>query len=144
MGEELGRRLGRAVEASGVEIDAIVPVPTAITRRWRRGVDHTAALARGVSSALVLPVEAPLWRVPHPTQRAVAPSQRRANVRRTFRLKPWGRAGVAGRTVLLVDDVATTHSTLIEAARALRLLARVHDIVVGVVAVADAKRRDPS
>jgi ComF family protein len=101
------------------EWDVLVPVPLHWTRRWRRGFNQAEVLARGVGRGLGIPVStAALSRV-----RATPPQQgdaeaRRRNVRDAFRVRRPGR--VAGRRILLVDDVFTTGATANAAARALR------------------------
>ena len=47
------------------------------------------------------------------------PAERRANVKRAFSVRANARATLTGARVLLVDDVLTTGSTTIEAARPL-------------------------
>jgi ComF family protein len=98
----------------------VIPVPLHWWRRFRRGYNQAEALAAAI--AVRLKVEhRPGWlrRVrPTPSQAQLAKSARRTNVRGAFRAAR--RARLAGRTVLLVDDVLTTGSTAGEAARALR------------------------
>jgi predicted amidophosphoribosyltransferase len=89
-------------------------------RRWRRGYNQSAALARGIATRLGLPCH-PSWlrRIRNtPQQTHQTPAGRKANVRGAFRTRPG--APVRGRTILLVDDVMTTGVTASEAARALR------------------------
>jgi ComF family protein len=98
----------------------VIPVPLHWWRHFRRGYNQAEALAAAI--AVRLKVEhRPGWlrRVrPTPSQAQLAKSARRTNVRGAFRAAR--RARLAGRTVLLVDDVLTTGSTAGEAARALR------------------------
>jgi ComF family protein len=98
--------------------DALVPVPLHWARRWRRGFNQAEVLARAVARRHGLPVLPRVLRRP----RATPPQQgdveaRRRNVRDAF----VGRAGprVAGRRLLLVDDVFTTGATVDACARAL-------------------------
>jgi ComF family protein len=100
-------------------VDLIVPVPLHWWRRWRRGYNQSAALARGLASILGLPVSFCLRRTRNtPQQTRQVASARRDNVRGAFRARRSSR--LKGRSVLLVDDVLTTGSTASEAARALR------------------------
>ena len=79
-----------------------------------------------------MPHEAALRRVKPVSQHAQpSASARRENIRGAFAARP--RASLAGRAVLLVDDVMTTGATAAEAARVLRA-AGVARVVVAVLA----------
>lgn len=123
LGFELGRELGRRVRSAGfvggeASNAIVVPVPTSLRRRLSRGIDHSAVIARGVSWELNIPLRFPLGRRHRPSQRAVAVSDRVRNVSGSMFLKR--RSGIAGRTIVLVDDVMTTGATMRVASRALR------------------------
>jgi ComF family protein len=100
------------------EWDVLVPVPLHWRRRWHRGFNQAEVLARAVGRRLGLPV-APraLARVRATPPQQGDPEARRHNVRDAFRVRRVGR--VAGRRVLLIDDVFTTGATANAAARAL-------------------------
>lgn len=118
----LGRLMGEGwttLSPSNLEIDLIVPVPLHPTRQRHRGYNQAALLARELGAHLQRPVvEETLVRV-----KATAPQvelgaeERRANVHNAFRCKD---SSLAGKRVLLVDDVCTTGSTLDSACLALR------------------------
>lgn len=126
-GEGLAELLGEcwAKEAAAcfvsLHFDVLVAVPLHWRRRLRRGYNQSAALCRGLATYLGVPCH-PSWlrRVRHTPQQTsrVTPAGRKANVRDAFRARPG--APLAGRTILLVDDVMTTGATASEAARALR------------------------
>jgi ComF family protein len=118
----LGELWARQAEARLREVgaDAVVPVPLHWGRRWQRGYNQSEALAASLARHLDLPCR-PRWvrrfrRTPQQTRQS--PSARRDNVKNAFSSRP--RPELAGRTVLLIDDVLTTGSTASEAARALR------------------------
>jgi ComF family protein len=97
--------------------EAVVAVPLHRTRERERGFNQSVLLAHMVARALGKPVAAGLERVrPTAQQVGLDHAARKANVRGAF---AW-RAGVAPRSVLLIDDVLTTGSTMRECARALR------------------------
>jgi ComF family protein len=97
---------------------ALVPVPLHPARRARRGYDQAALLARAASERWGVPVIEALARTrDHEPQARLDAGRRRENVRGAFRATL--PAALEGRPVLLVDDVATTGSTLLEAAEAL-------------------------
>ncbi len=99
--------------------EAVVPMPSPIGRRIRRGFNPAQSIAEGVAERLELPLRASLLRRRHaPPQTAVTPGRRRRNVSRVFRARDLP-ARLAGRPLLLVDDVLTTGSTADAATRTL-------------------------
>lgn len=98
--------------------DALVPVPLHPKRlRWR-GFNQSRELARLLSARRGLPmVQQGLVRVRRTTPQMELKREARAeNIRGAFQAR---KEFVAGRSVLLVDDIMTTGSTLEECARAL-------------------------
>lgn len=138
-GEPLAEMLGRvfaerhlaAFKSAG--IDLVVPVPLHWRRRWVRGYNQAEAVARELARLPGLPLLAGCLRRVSSTAQHAQPSAtaRRENIRGAFRHNP--RASVASRTVLLVDDVMTTGSTVGEAARVLKQ-AGAAKVVVAVLA----------
>jgi ComF family protein len=93
----------------------LVPVPLHPARLAQRGFDQCATLAGQVSARWGIPVVQALARARDGTPQASRPgSARRANLEGVFRLTL--PSLVSGRAVLLLDDVATTGSTLLAAA----------------------------
>jgi ComF family protein len=88
-------------------------VPTTRARRRERGFDHAELLARSSARLLSRRVVGLLERGPGTPQTGLGASERR----RGPDLRP---RGAVPRSVLLVDDVVTTGSTLAAAASALR------------------------
>jgi ComF family protein len=96
--------------------DAVVPVPLYWRRRLQRGFNQAELLARGLFRRTGIPVEKALRRVrPTPTQAGLSNSARRQNVVKAFRAR-----GVAGKRILLIDDVMTTGATAAACALALK------------------------
>lgn len=96
----------------------IVPASLHPARRSRRGFDQALLLAEHASARWGIPVVTALRRVrDHDAQAELDPVRRRVNVVGAFTcVSP---TLVRGRTILLIDDVVTTGSTLLEAASAL-------------------------
>lgn len=113
--------------------DALVPVPLHPRRARERGYDQALLLARRLERAWGVPVvaDALLRAVPTQPQTDLDAAARRRNVRDAFAVRR--PELIAGRHVVLVDDVLTTGATVAECARALRAAGAVR---VGVVAVA--------
>jgi ComF family protein len=105
--------------ADPLAVDALVPVPLDAARGRHRGYNQAALLAQPVASALDVPLAAGWLRRARTTRPQVGlnAQQRRANVRGAFACADPG--AVAGRRVLLVDDVMTTGATLEACAEAL-------------------------
>jgi ComF family protein len=108
----LGAQLARCYEEQRLEADLIVPVPLTKARRRGRGYNQAALLAREVSRATAVAMVEALRRVGKAKAQAGSASaeERRQNVIGAFEVAD-ARA-IAGRRVLVVDDVATTGATL--------------------------------
>lgn len=94
----------------------LVPVPLGRARLRARGYNQAERLASALSRLVGAPVRADLLRRSRetPTQTALTPEARRANVAGAFVGGP-----VRGARCVLVDDVFTTGATLAAAAEAL-------------------------
>ena len=117
LGALIAARIGADL-ARGGRLDAIVPVPLHASRQRERGYDQARALATAASRATGLLVRPALHRLrAGPAQATLGQRERQTNVHGAFA----GIAGsLAGLRVALVDDVATTGATLLDAAAAAR------------------------
>src|SRR5688500_13365602 len=99
----------------------IVPVPLHRWRLWRRGYNQAAELAKALSSATGTPllVDALLRVRATRSSQGLNPRQRRRNLAGAFRIAERARPLVAGRCIILVDDVLTTGATADACARML-------------------------
>ena len=95
----------------------LVPIPLGRRRRRRRGYNQSERLAAALATRVGGRVREDLLsrRRETPTQTALTPEERQANVAGAF----VGRGTVRGARLVLVDDVFTTGATLAEAAAAL-------------------------
>lgn len=115
----LGEQLAARIDGHAAEL--VVPIPLHWRRRWVRGHNQARTLARqaarSVPTAMLCDA---LVRV-----RATAPQvglgrgRRRANLSGAFALRAQFRRRIAGRRIVLIDDVVTTGRTMIEASAVL-------------------------
>jgi ComF family protein len=114
----LGEFLASAIPRDQ-HFDLIVPVPLHWRRRFERGFNQSALLAKAVARRYAAPVASPLRRRrATPAQAGLSHAQRRKNVSGVFTVKRPGQ--VAGRRILLIDDVMTTGATGAACAAALK------------------------
>jgi ComF family protein len=135
------RLLARWMVTAGADLlaeaDVIVPVPLQFRRLLWRRFNQAALLANAIGRQTHLPVApSALVRIkPTQPQVGLTEAQRAANVRAAFRVPSRSRPLVAGRRVLLIDDVITTGATANACARALKRAGavRVDVLAVGLV-----------
>jgi len=121
LGEAVARRWSRV----GVGASLVVPVPVHAARERERGYDQAALIAEAAASRLRMPFVHALERHRATVaQFELGRDERSSNVSGAFRLRSQAgaadaSAGVAGRWVLLIDDVVTTGATLAACAETL-------------------------
>jgi ComF family protein len=120
-----GPLAGLLVRAMPTEtrFDAVVPVPLHWRKRWDRGFNQAELLARHIAKKRGIPVwNALRRRRATATQAGLASAGRRRNVAGAFVLKSPGKPNpqLAGRRILLIDDVMTTGATASACASALK------------------------
>lgn len=101
------------------EYDLITWVPVSTRRKLKRGYDQTELIVRALGKEVTCPRIRCLKKIRHtPPQSTIKGlAARRANVLGAYRvLDP---AAVAGKRILLVDDIITTGATISECARML-------------------------
>jgi ComF family protein len=106
-------------------VDCVLPVPLSAERLRERGFNQAALLARHLAGARA--DHATLLRL-HATeaQSGLPRAERLRNLRGAFAVEPARSSAVAGKRVMLVDDVMTTGATLQAAAEALRAAGAAH------------------
>lgn len=107
----LGRWFGTELRESGLygDVDVVVPVPLHYRRLLSRGYNQAEYFGRGIAEALGVPLDA---------RSVVRSGYNRSQARTTDRSERWDNvkgifsvrrpASLAGRHLLLVDDVLTT------------------------------------
>lgn len=115
LGELIVERLKRDFPTGKI---VVVPVPLYKKREFMRGFNQSELLARYVSKCLSLSGGLALERVRNTeSQVKLSGEMRRINLKNAFRCVD--RELVSGKTILLIDDVTTTGSTLDECAKIL-------------------------
>jgi ComF family protein len=104
------------------DCDLIIPVPLHSWRYFSRRYNQSAELARALSQKTKkLYDPAALLRIRRTTQQVgLGARQREDNVRGAFQVPEQKLIAVAGKTILLVDDVYTTGATINAATKALK------------------------
>ena len=128
LAEDLAEMLEGVVRAQldGAAVDAVFPVPLHPNRLRARGYNQSALLARALARRLGRRCdETSLARIRDtPKQALLGGDARRQNLKGAFAtVRP---SFVRGRTILLIDDVTTTGSTLFAAAEPLRAAGAAH------------------
>lgn len=133
LAEVLGEMLAQVVMESGISLDVVVvPVPLHWEKQKKREFNQAELIARYLSKRLGLHGGLALKRVRETESQVGLHREMRAqNVENAFRCDD--QRIVEDRVVLLVDDVATTGSTLHECAKALKS-AGAKKVIVAVVA----------
>lgn len=105
-------------EYGGIPFDLVTSVPLHKRDRRERGFDQAQKLGQAVAQRIYLPYEVTLRKITHTApQKELKAVQRTGNLLGVFDVC----ADVSGKTILLVDDVITTGSTLDECAKMLKI-----------------------
>jgi competence protein ComFC len=117
LGECLAVHLVQTFLETGWQADLVCPVPLSTSRLHERGYNQAAELARPFSLALRIAYRPKLVTRIRDTRPQVGlnAQERQQNTRDAFRADP---QIVQGRSVLMIDDVATTGATLSSCAEA--------------------------
>jgi ComF family protein len=129
----MGRWMARAGSELLADADGLLPVPLHWRRLWARRFNQAAALAGTISAASGVPVlHGAIVRVrATPQQVGLSKTERADNVQGAFRVPPEQKAHVAGKRLILIDDVLTSGATADTCARALLRAGAAHvDVLV--------------
>lgn len=119
LGVTLGRIMARDLADTDFfeGVDILLPLPLSSQRQRQRGYNQSQELARGISEVTGLPIDTTsvVRTVDNPSQTHFDARQRHENVAGIFSLlRP---EALAGRHILLIDDVLTTGASLLSCAR---------------------------
>lgn len=137
---EMGEWYGRCLAESGLygDVEVVVPLPLHSFKRCRRGYNQSEYIAEGIAVQLGVGVDRrSVVRTRYTESQARKPHRERAqNVEGAFAVRHAER--LAGRHILLVDDVMTTGSTLLSCAG--EILRAVPDCRISLAALAVSLR----
>lgn len=139
---DIGIHLGKTIAERGLQkpptaenhffegIDALIPIPITPKRRRERGYNQSEKIAEGISQLTNIPIitDAVARTSFHESQTSKNRWQRNLNVEGAFRLSPFyhdaeGKhpiSQLAGKHLLIVDDVCTTGATIISCCKTLQ------------------------
>jgi ComF family protein len=107
------------------QFDVVIAMPMHWRKQWERGFNQARLLAEPIARRYGLKVSDSLRRTRYTkAQAGLSEAQRRDNLKNSFRVER--RDQVAGKRVLLVDDVFTTGATLRAAAEVLKAAGASH------------------
>ncbi len=136
LAEPLSRLLLRALPREG-NFDHVMAMPMHWRKQWERGFNQAELLAAPVARRFGLKLSKNLRRSRYTkAQAGLDEAGRRANLKDSFRVK--SPAVIAGKRILLIDDVLTTGATLRAASAALKQAGAAH---VAVLTLARVDRR---
>jgi ComF family protein len=119
LGEALSKHMIELYNVNKWKVDVIVPVPLSPKRHHDRGYNQASLLGRPLAYAIQKPFRTDMLvrsRETH-TQVGLTAFERKRNVEGAFSTRP---NLVTGKSILIIDDVTTTGSTISACAKALR------------------------
>lgn len=116
-GERMARVLGKRILA--LHPDALVPVPIHEEKKRQRGYNQAETVARELGGILDIPVETKLIKRVRKTKpmKDLSAQERQNNLKRAFKIC---KNDVKLNTIIIIDDIYTTGSTVDAMARELR------------------------
>lgn len=120
--------------------DMVTWVPISFRRKLKRGYDQSALLAKALAEELDIEAVQTLKKIRHtvPQSSLAKAEHRRANILGAY--KALNKAQIAGKRILLLDDVITTGATASECAKTL-LVAGAKEVVFAAVAAASYHKK---
>ena len=136
-----GRMLAMKLLQEDIDFDVLTWVPISRRRKRSRGYDQVALIAEATARELGLAAIPTLKKLRHnrPQSGLKDAAARRANVLGVYQVT--APEQIAGKRILLLDDILTTGATVSECARTL-LTAGAKEVVCATVAVASQQRHN--
>jgi ComF family protein len=120
LGQDIARQAAELFDTMDWKIDILVPIPLSAKRAAERGYNQVALIAKPLAALRGFRYRPDALRRTRDTRSQVGltAAQRKENVHLVFEAA--SSTDIAGKTILLMDDVITTGATIGDAARALR------------------------
>lgn len=136
VGELTSHWFGEAIHKMKPEIDLVVPIPLHSAKKRKRGYNQADYIAKGIATELQVEwlADAMVRIVNTDTQTKKGRQERFSNTQNIYRVNK--REAVAGKKILLVDDVITTGATIGQCAQLL-LEAGCAEVSVAALAAAE-------
>lgn len=115
----LACEMEKVFNSMDIKPDFIVPIPLAVKKEKKRGFNQSEILAKQLSEKINIPVfeNVVAREIETPSQRGLSQKERKLNLQKAFKcLMP---EVVKDKTVLIVDDVFTTGTTVNECSKVL-------------------------
>jgi ComF family protein len=122
VGIELGRLLGQMLMERRITGNVLVPIPLHKRKLRERGYNQSELIARGLSERTGVPLRTDLVRRTRftQTQTALSLGERKKNMEDAFEYRSPKAYEVKGKTIVLIDDIITTGSTVVSCAEILK------------------------
>ena len=118
--EYITKPLVHFIKNWGISVDMIVPIPLGKNREIERGYNQSSLIAKPISEYFNIPMyeHALIRSRDTKSQVGLNYEERKINMKNAFRAD---KSTFNKKSILLIDDIATTCSTLNESAKALKL-----------------------
>ena len=122
IGEKIAQMMADRLESEHLEADVMIPVPMNRKKQKKRGFNQAEIIASRLAKKLSLPYSAGLLKRTGNTaaMSKLTPEERRMNIENAFKVPEMAIGHIAGKRILLVDDIYTTGSTMDACSRALK------------------------
>lgn len=122
IGKKLGEILYDRMEIEDIQYDLIVPVPMHKSNQNRRGYNQAAVMAAELAKRKQVAFAPNLLERTKKTKamKGLGALERQENLKNVFAVSAKNHYTIAGKSILLVDDIFTTGSTLDACSRVLR------------------------
>ena len=130
LGTYLGELIGADFKDQLVQVNYIIPVPLHKKKLHERGYNQSELLCKGINNVIEKSILMDnLVRIKYTeTQTKKNKLQRLENIKNAFEIK--NTKELEGKTILLIDDVITTGSTLVECINSLKSVKKIKIIVL--------------